>query len=264
MSLAVHLAGISEERRSRDQAGAREEVIGGGIPDLSIDAIQIDSFFQGIASTEELHLVQRLFFLPHREGSQAIVFCGVGAEDGTGYVCARAAEILASQVRKPVCLMDANLKAPTVHRRYDLEGAASFRGRKERPDRENPAPPPQRNLWVLPASAIRQSCPELTPDQIRDRLSRLRERFGYLLICAPPLEVTPDGFLLGQMCDGVVLVLQACSTQRALAGKVRHNLEVYGVPLLGAVLNELPQPKSRSLWKTLFERKLGRDREVDA
>lgn len=263
MSSTAHLAGFSEERLSREKASEREEVISGGNLDLSINAIQIDSFFQEMASPEEFHLVQRLFFLPHREGSQAMVFCGVSAEDGTGYVCARAAEILASQVRKPVCLMDANLKAPSVHRRYDLDGVVPFRVRKAKPDRENPSQPQQHNLWVLPASALRQSCPELTPEQIRDQLSRLRERFGYLLICAPPLELTPDGYLLGQMCDGVVLVLQACSTQRVLAGKVRRNLEIYGVPLLGAVLNELPQPKSRGLWKAIMERRPVRDREID-
>ncbi|MGB7547836.1 MAG: hypothetical protein WBM14_08800 [Terracidiphilus sp.] len=52
------------------------------------------------------------------------------------------------------------------------------------------------------------------------------------------------------MSDGIVLILQAHSTYRTTALKVRRYLETYDIRLLGAVLNQ--QPASKSLaeyWK---------------
>ncbi len=219
-------------------------------PDLSLQAVQISRIFTDPASVEELQLVQRLFFLPRNEAPRVAVFCGLGPRDGAELVCARAAEILASQVREPVCLVDANLKDATLHQRYDLDTAFSFSGQKAKAERDQASRVNGRNLWVLPANALRESCPGLSPDRVGDQLSRLRERFRFLLICAPPLESAPDGFLLGQMSDGIVLILQAHSTYRATALKVRRYLETYDIRLLGAVLNQ--QPASRSLaeyWK---------------
>jgi hypothetical protein len=219
-------------------------------PDLSLQAVQISRIFTEPASVEELQLVQRLFFLPRNEAPQVVVFCGVGPRDGAELVCARAAEILASQVREPVCLVDANLKDATLHQRYDLDTAFSFSGQKAKAERDQASRVNGRNLWVLPANALRESCPGLSPDRVGDQLSRLRERFRFLLICAPPLESAPDGFLLGQMSDGIVLILQAHSTYRTTALKVRRYLETYDIRLLGAVLNQ--QPASKSLaeyWK---------------
>ena len=213
--------------------------------DLSLQAVQINRIFPEPASIEELQLVQRLFFLPRDEAPHVAVFCGVGANDGAGLVCARAAEILAGQVKEAVCILDANLKDATLHHRYDLDAPFCFSGQKAKTEREQASRMNGHNLWVLPASAVRKSCPGFSPNRVADQLLRLRERFRFLLICAPPLESAPDGFLLGQMSDGVVLILQAHSTYRATALKVRRYLETYRIRLLGAVLNQ--QPESRPL-----------------
>lgn len=211
---------------------------------LSTDAVLIDSFFHEAASLEELHLVQRLFPLPRHDAPQVVVFCGVGPRDGAEFVCARVAETLASQIKETVCLMDANLKEPSMHRRYDLDGAGSILHRDDA-GQEKAANLKKRNLWVLPASALRERGPDFTQEEMREQLSALRERFGFLLICAPPLDSAPDGFLLGQLSDGIVLVLQECSTHRDAALQVRRHLENYGVRLLGAVLSK--QIRNRKL-----------------
>ncbi len=237
---------------SGDRGTWKEMKPGDGLDaDLSLQAVQINRIFPEAASIEELQLVQRLFFLPRNEAPHVAVFCGVGSGDGAELVCARAAEILAGQVKETVCLLDANLKDATLHHRYDLDAAFCLSGQKSRTERDQATRGNGHNLWVLPARALRESCPGLSPDRVADQLSRLKERFRFLLICAPPLESAPDGFLLGQMSDGVVLILHANSTYRATALKVRRYLETYDIRLLGAVLNQ--QPTNRSLvsyWKT--------------
>jgi hypothetical protein len=227
-------AGVSGAKNTCTETKSREALDA----DLSVQAVQIDGIFAEPASVEELQLLQRLFVLPRNETPRGVVFCGVGLSDVAAFVCARAAEILASEVNEPVCLVNFNLKDATLHDRYDLDAGVSFSAR---------IPVNEHYLWVLPASACRESCSGLSRDRVGNLLSRLRERFRFLLICAPPLDSAPDGFLLGQMSDGVVLILQAHSTYRVTALKARRDLEAYDIPLLGAVLIE--QPANRSFIK---------------
>jgi Mrp family chromosome partitioning ATPase len=209
-------------------------------PRLSLLAVPVEGFLPVSTTVEELQLVQRLFFLSGKEKTpRVIVFSGVEPGTGAELVCARAAEILADLVKDPICLMDANLRAPTLHLRYEIDGAFQFSGRQSGEDGKQTELVEKHNLWVLPASALKNGNPGLTPDLVRDQLGRLRERFGFLLICAPPLGTEPEGFLLGQMADGVVLTLLARSTHKTLAQKVRKNLETYNIRLFGSVLNEL-------------------------
>jgi Mrp family chromosome partitioning ATPase len=142
-------------------------------------------------------------------------------------------------VKDSICLIDANLRTPTLHLRYEIDGTFRSSGRKEEENSKQAGVIEKHNLWVLPASALKSGSPGLAPDLVRDQLGRLRERFGFLLICAPPLGTEPEGFLFGQMADGVVLTLLARSTRKALALRVRKNLETYNIRLLGTVLNEL-------------------------
>jgi hypothetical protein len=215
--------------------------------DLSRNAVPISGIFTEPASVEELELVQRLFFLSLDHSPRVAVFCSVGPRDCAAYVCARTGEILASQSSEAVCLVDANLREPKLHQRYDLDGA--FRGAGVKPQMEqNPAASNGGGgLWVLPASALRERCPGLPPDRVRARLTALRSRFGFLLIYAPSLDSAADGFLLGQMSDGIVLHLEARGTRRDAAVKTRHLIEAYNIRLLGAVMNQLQEADSR-LW----------------
>ena len=220
--------------------------------DLSQQAVPISGIFTEAASAEELQLVLRLFFLPRDLAPRVVVFCSVGPRDGAEYVCARSAEILASQTKESVCLVDANLKDPKLHKRYDLDGEFHDVGLNSQAAKNTPERKGERDLWVLPASFLRESCPGLPPDQVRDSLSRLRKRFGYLLICAPSLDLAADGFLLGQMSDGIVLNLEARGTHRDAAVKTRQLLDAYNIPLLGAVINQRQERGSGSRdWKVL-------------
>lgn len=220
----------------------------GGKTYFSIPAVPVNGFIPEPASVEELQLVQKLFFLG-KDAPRVAVFCGVGANDGAELVCARTAEVLAGLVKEPVCLMDANLRAPTLHVRYDIGDAFRPLDSASEIDSEQSTSGTLANLWVLPASALKDCRPGFSPDQVRDRLARLRKRFRFLLICAPALGTASEGFLLGQMADGVVLTLLAHSTHRATALSVRANLDTYKIRLLGSVLNQLPPAVPREKYR---------------
>lgn len=224
------------------QAGAAPE------PHFQVAAVPLNGFVPKPPTLEELQLVQRMFFLSGEGMPRVIVFCGVEAGDCAETVCARTGEVLSCLVNEPVCVMDANLRAPTLHLRYDIDDAdVSHAGVAQQPGRE--ASPRDSSLWIIPAGALRECRPGFAPDSVKKRVSVLREKFGFLLIAAPPLSTAAEGFLLGQMADGVMLNVMAGSTQRAAAIKVRRNLELYNVRLLGAIVNEAPRRKRFAIEK---------------
>ena len=155
--------------------------------------------------------------LPGEEAPRVVVFCGTEGTDGSELVCARAAEVLASLVKDGVCLMDADLRTPTLHLRYSVDDAYRIVDQGPKNETENAKRVPWPNLWVLPASPLNDARLGLSLDHVRNRLASLREKFGYLLICAPPLGTAPEGLLWGQIGDGVVVTLLANSTKRATA-----------------------------------------------
>jgi len=110
----------------------------------------------------------------------------------------------------------------------------------------------ERNLWLCPASRFLRE-DDWTPqaDVVRNRLSRLRREFGYLVIHAPALGVGEEGALMGQLSEGLVLVLEAHVTRRVAAIRARTMLEEMGVPLLGTILDQRTFPVPEAIYRRL-------------
>ena len=68
-----------------------------------------------VLSREELvKLVQTVFLLPGKESPKVVVFTGAESAAGCSSICAGAAEALAAHVEEPVCLVDSNLRYPSL------------------------------------------------------------------------------------------------------------------------------------------------------
>ena len=203
---------------------------------------------------EALKLVQRVFLLPSAEGRRAVVFCDVDAGKGSSWVSARAAEALAGQVEGSVCLVDANLRSPRLHKHF---GVSSDRGLSDAlldtgPIRNFARRLLGANLWlVVCGSGAADSLAVLKPDRLQSRLAELRAEFDYVLIDAPPVRLYTDALLVGQSTDGVVLVVEANSTRREAAHRAKMILEAANVKLLGAVLNNRTFPIPESIYRRL-------------
>ncbi|HUO33983.1 MAG TPA: CpsD/CapB family tyrosine-protein kinase [Candidatus Acidoferrum sp.] len=207
------------------------------------------------AQDEVTKLIQRLFILPGEGKAPATVaFCGVSGGDGCTWVCTHAAEFLASQLAGKVCLVDANLRSPSLHRLFEASNLFGFSdfAKSTRPVAEFAQRIPGVNLWLMPSGPVgREPNGALNPARLRARLAELRAEFDQVLIDTPPLSLFNDGILIGQAVEGVVLVIGSDSTRRESARIVKRSLDAATVPVFGAVFNRRTFPIPEKLYRKL-------------
>ena len=72
----------------------------------------------------------------------------------------------------------------------------------------------------------------------------VRERYEYVIVDTPPVNVVIDGVLIAKRCDGAVLVVESGVTDRSQVIRAKKQLEYAGVKILGCVLNKIGTRKS--------------------
>jgi protein-tyrosine kinase len=85
----------------------------------------------------------------------------------------------------------------------------------------------------------------------RVRFAELREEFGHVLVSAPPLARESEATLMGQLADGIVLIVEANQSRRDTIRQMKENLEAAQVPILGAVLDQRRFPIPEFLYRRL-------------
>lgn len=202
---------------------------------------------------EIFKLVQRVFFTPGSP-TRLVVVSGTESGNGCSWICARMAEVLAAQVSASVCVVDANLRSPGLHREFGVENHYGLTNalQTSEPVRGFVSQLSRPNLWLLSCGAETQGAQALLgSDRMRVLLPELRREFDYVLIDAPPLRGGDDTLVLGRNAEGVVLVLRANSSRRETARKAVQDLEAANVRILGAVLNHRTFPVPESIYKKL-------------
>jgi Mrp family chromosome partitioning ATPase len=188
---------------------------------------------------EVLKLVRCLFMATDRnshDGVRRVVFCGVDNSDGSSLLCARVGRTLADQVQSQVCVVDANVRTPVSSPLFDLPPYGSSH-QSENGDVLKPLRQVADNLWLVSGDSGFTNGGTPALERVRACIKALGDEFAYVVISAPPIGSFSDATLLGQLADGVVLVLDANSTRRVTAKKAKETLEAANVRLLGTVLN---------------------------
>jgi capsular exopolysaccharide synthesis family protein len=215
----------------------------GHTPRLNVDRV---------TQEESLRLVQTVFFAAGANPPRVVMFSGIDSGSGCSDICAQAAEVLAGSVSGSVCLVDANLRAPSLPEFFGVTnhhgltdslrntGAIRTFAKKLRLD----------NLWLLSSGSLMgDSSVLLNSELLKTRIAELRAEFDYVLIDSPPLNTFSDGMVLGQLADGLVLVLEANVTRKEAAMRVADNLRTKDIRVLGAVLNKRTFPIPDMLYR---------------
>ena len=202
---------------------------------------------------EETKLVQRLFVLPGQDAPRSVAFCGIDEEQESTRMCTRVADILATRPGNRVCLVHANLRAPVMYNPFASESPLGFsEDSKESASNGFAQQVAGRNLWLVPPASVDSPGQNLLSiDYLRPILPRLKDQFSAVLVAAGAINRDPGTVTLGQLVDGVVLVIKANATRRLAAMKAKELLEASQVRLLGAVLTERTYPIPERLYRNL-------------
>jgi len=204
------------------------------------------------AGEEVLRLVQQVF-RTSAEQPRVVVFSSVAPGDGCTWVCINSALTLASQNPGSLCLVDANLRSPGLHKAFGIENQSGLSDALTQSGsiRNYIQQIAGSNLWVLPAGSANGVQPQLVFETLRVRLAELRSEFETVLIDAPPASLYSDAVQLGRLSDGVILVLQGNTTRRESALSVKDSFDAANVRLLGAVLNKRTFPIPQNVYNRL-------------
>lgn len=209
------------------------------------------STYRGDACQEEmLRLIQRVFLSPDGGVPRKVVFCGVGAENGSTSVCARAGRTLAAHSTGSVCMVDANVRSPRLSNKFGADTTISVSS-KSGSVRERCVQVADK-LWLARTDVLTDDSGALaSTEELKERLAQLRAAFEYVLIDAPATNGCDDASRLGKLADAAILVIEANRTRRLTARRAEETLAAAGVRLLGTVLNNRTFPIPEKIYRLL-------------
>ena len=175
-------------------------------------------------------LVRRVFFVNETPPVKQVVISAVEPDTDVGSICDHVGEALALETHGDVAVVGQELRktemAPVQAHRY--KGRAAIKSWATRA---------ANNLWQVPEFGLRECSEESgTARYWLSRLAELRNEFEYSVIHGPSAGTSSEAALLGQLADGILLVLDAHSTRRATARKIKETLEGAETRILGTVL----------------------------
>lgn len=206
-------------------------------------------------SMDEIAKLIQSVFLGQANGSlpRAVAFCGVNRGVGSTWVCARTGELLTEASGGTVCLIDANLRFPSLH----LEcGAPNTPGFGDLMQTSQPVSEYAQKIapdfWLIGCGTPKSPTGGLlNANTLSQRFVELRAAFDFLLIDTPALNVWSDALLLGRVADGIVMVVGSDSTRRETARNAKTSLEMAQIPVLGAVLNRRTFPIPDAIYRKI-------------
>ncbi len=101
---------------------------------------------------------------------------------------------------------------------------------------------PGRNLWVITAGTSLDVSLPACSERLNSQILTLRTVFDYVLVDVEPVTISKNAMLLGQLVEGVVLVIESHSATRESARHTKEILKAANVRILGAVLSKWTSP----------------------
>lgn len=173
------------------------------------------------------------------EEIRSIMVTSSGPGEGKSTTTANLAVVFAQQ-GKTVLLVDADLRKPTVHYTFKLTNTTGLTSiltnQTELLEAVNKTD--ESNLFVLPSGPIPPNPSELLGSKAMQHfMERALEEFDLIIFDTPPVLAVTDAQILGNLCQGSVLVVSSGKTEKDNLLKTKELLTATNGRLLGVVLN---------------------------
>lgn len=185
-------------------------------------------------------LQSNLKFLSSDRQVKSIVITSSVSHEGKSTVAANLASAMA-QVGNKVLLIDANLHHPMQHHiwnTYNESGLSNVIA--EQLDPRMAIQEVMLNLDLLTSGVIPPSPATLLDSQrMRILMDYWSERYDFVIIDTPSIDLAADAPTLGRMADGLLLVVKPGAVERSKANFTKEILEQSGQNVLGLVFNSV-------------------------
>jgi protein-tyrosine kinase len=191
-------------------------------------------------------LREQLKRLRAEAGIRTIAVTSPVKRDGKTTVSVNLAAAIALEYEEKVIIIDADLRAPSVHRYFNCEGAqgltefltSNSSGNIRNLVRETHV----NGLRYIPSGKPTRFASELlAKEKMRRLIEDVHLEFpGYMVIIdSPPVLATPDPLVLSRLVDGVIMVIRARKTPKDYLAKALaafSSNKILGIVLNGADL----------------------------
>jgi len=174
--------------------------------------------------------------------SRHVAITSVTTGDGKSTSAANLA-IVAAQSGRRVCLVDGDLRRPTLHDLFGLpnvEGLASALG-LGKPLHTVAKPSDIENLSIVVAGRGSQESFQdlLTPQRLERVLRESEPAFDFVVFDTPPVFAVADALNVAAACDGVILVVRAGSVPISVLRRAVQQIGYVKGRVLGVLLNRV-------------------------
>jgi len=209
----------------------------------SVGQLAVPEWGMGVAEAYGL-LQTHLAFAHAGPPVKVVVVTSPLAEDGKTTCATNLAITLALRGSRTL-LIDADLRRGVVHVPFEVNRAPGLSEALVQPDlasgviRKVSVGPEGRELHFMTTGALPANPSGLLETGFPAVLAALRERFEFIVIDCPPVNIISDACVLGLQADGVLVVARSGVTQSGALAYATEQLSRVGVPLLGVVLNDI-------------------------
>lgn len=204
-------------------------------------ALVVDTDPKSPASEAYRTLRTNIQFAGLDQPCRTLVFTSATAGEGKTTSAANFA-LAASGGGSRVCLIDADLRRPALHRVF---GLANKRGLSSALIESVPLgrlaqPTNVPNLSVLTSGPLPPNPAEMVGSKrMRDSLDSAAEEFDLIICDSPPVISVSDAVALSAQCDGVILVVRVGGVPRDVVQRAAEQIEAVKGRILGVLLNRV-------------------------
>lgn len=175
--------------------------------------------------------------------SKVLLFTSTTPSEGKSFVVTNLALMCAMHGEKTI-IIDADLRLPAMAKILGIESQNGVESHIEdgKPIEECVIKDYYPNLDVLPCEKRSQNPTQaLGSEEFISMLAKFREQYDRVFIDSPPVGAVSDAIALLPYVDGVVYIVKFNSVSRKAIQKNIRRLMVSNVPIVGAIMNMVPQ-----------------------
>lgn len=182
-----------------------------------------------------------MYSIPNKEGGRVIGVTSSTRGEGKTTNAINLAYTMAETGAK-VLLIDGDMRLPNVAKRLALDGKIGLSGLlvglydEDKAVQESGILP---SLTVMTSGTLPPNPAELLgSERMRMAVEKLRNRYDFVVIDLPPVNIVTDALIVSGLVDGMIVMVRQDYTDRRALKECMSSLELVGAHVLGFVMTD--------------------------